>query len=287
MVGARITHTIVLSAAVFSAAVLSGAFFLASAANAQETGEQNKLSFVDASSNNFPPVNLLDNEGRLTGFGRDIADAVIEAVGGTVEHIHSPIWTEVLEALASGRADFLHDTGFTEERTAFLEYSEPILSMDERIFVSSERTDINGFDDLRGRNVACVRQHITHLYLRNFPDINCLVVERPAEGLLAVLEGDADAFVYPKEIAIFLSHEMRLRDRFKMVGDPLRTLNWHMTARKGDTEMIALLNQGSPRYGAAENTIVFSRRGSGSRCSPVSRHAKSNCSWRRLSSSLF
>ena len=231
MVGARIAHTIVLSAVVLSAAF----FFVGPAARAQGTAEPKKLSFVDASSNNFPPVNLLDNEGRLTGFGREIADAVIEAVGGTVEHFHSPIWTEVLEALASGRADFIHDTGFTEERTAFLEYSEPILSMDERIFVSSDRKDINGFDDLRGRNVACVRQHITHLYLLNFPDINCVVVERPEEGLLAVLEGEADAFVYPKEIAIFLSHEMRLRDRFKMVGDPLRTLNWHMTARKGDT----------------------------------------------------
>ncbi|MCH8182038.1 MAG: PAS domain S-box protein [Proteobacteria bacterium] len=233
-------------------------FFVGPAARAQGTAEPKKLSFVDASSNNFPPVNLLDNEGRLTGFGREIADAVIEAVGGTVEHFHSPIWTEVLEALASGRADFIHDTGFTEERTAFLEYSEPILSMDERIFVSSERKDINGFDDLRGRNVACVRQHITHLYLLNFPDINCVVVERPEEGLLAVLEGEADAFVYPKEIAIFLSHEMRLRDRFKMVGDPLRTLNWHMTARKGDTEMIALLNQGIAAIrGSGEYDRIF------------------------------
>ena len=254
MVGARIAHTIVLSAVVLSAAF----FFVGPAARAQGTAEPKKLSFVDASSNNFPPVNLLDNEGRLTGFGREIADAVIEAVGGTVEHFHSPIWTEVLEALASGRADFIHDTGFTEERTAFLEYSEPILSMDERIFVSSERKDINGFDDLRGRNVACVRQHITHLYLLNFPDINCVVVERPEEGLLAVLEGEADAFVYPKEIAIFLSHEMRLRDRFKMVGDPLRTLNWHMTARKGDTEMIALLNQGIAAIrGSGEYDRIF------------------------------
>ena len=234
------------------------ALFVGPAARAQGTAEPKKLSFVDASSNNFPPVNLLDNEGRLTGFGREIADAVIEAVGGTVEHFHSPIWTEVLEALASGRADFIHDTGFTEERTAFLEYSEPILSMDERIFVSSERKDINGFDDLRGRNVVCVRQHITHLYLLNFPDINCVVVERPEEGLLAVLEGEADAFVYPKEIAIFLSHEMRLRDRFKMVGDPLRTLNWHMTARKGDTEMIALLNQGiAAMRGSGEYDRIF------------------------------
>ena len=254
MVGARIAHTIVLSAVVLSAAF----FFVGPAARAQGTAEPKKLSFVDASSNNFPPVNLLDNEGRLTGFGREIADAVIEAVGGTVEHFHSPIWTEVLEALASGRADFIHDTGFTEERTAFLEYSEPILSMDERIFVSSDRKDINGFDDLRGRNVACVRQHITHLYLLNFPDINCVVVERPEEGLLAVLEGEADAFVYPKEIAIFLSHEMRLRDRFKMVGDPLRTLNWHMTARKGDTEMIALLNQGIAAIrGSGEYDRIF------------------------------
>ena len=185
---------------------------------------------------------MLDNEGNLTGFGRDIAEAVIGAGGGTLEHIHSAIWVEVLDFLASGRADFIHGTGFTEERTAFLEYSEPILSMDERRFVAAGRNDIGGFGDLKGRTVACVRQHMTHIYLQCFPEINCMVVERPADGLLAVMRDDADAFIYPKEIAMFLSDQLKVREHIRIVGEPLRTLNWHMTAKKGNTEMIALLN---------------------------------------------
>ena len=203
-----------------------------------------KRNFVDASSDNFPPLNDLDEKGELRGFGRELADAVVAAIGGTVTHVHSSVWTEVLEWLDSGKADFIHDTGLTEERLAFLDYTAPILEMPENIFVQSDRFDISGFEDLKGKTVACVNQHITHLYLKRFPEIRCLVVKRPVDGVLAVLDGDADAFVYPRQIALHFLYSLRIGSAIKVVGEPLRTLTWHMTVKKGNRELVALLDQG-------------------------------------------
>lgn len=216
------------------------------------TAEKDALNFVGASSNNFPPVNALDPDGNLVGFGRELTDAVIGAVGGTVTHIHSSHWTTVLEWLAGGKADFIHDTGYSEKRKAYLDYTKnPILQMKERIFVDVGQTQIRSFADLSGKTVACVDQHITHIYLKQFPDIRCHVVKRPLDGLIALIQGKAEAFIYPAQIALYLAGTLHLQHNIRIVGEPLRTLNWHMTVKKGNAAMVELLDRGIDRVRAS------------------------------------
>ena len=200
--------------------------------------------FVDGSSNNFPPINYLNEAGDIAGFGHDLAKAVIEATGGRLESFHSGRWVEVTDALETGRINFIHDTGYTPERTKFFDYTESILDMDEVIFVRENQVNINSFEDLTGRKVACVRRHITHQYLMNFPEINCHVVETPLNGLTALINGDVDAYIYPEQIIHYYAQKFRLSNRVKIVGDPLRTLTWGMTVKKGNRAMLERLNNG-------------------------------------------
>ncbi|MDM8515936.1 transporter substrate-binding domain-containing protein [Desulfobacterales bacterium HSG16] len=207
---------------------------------------QNKesLRFVGASSNNFPPMNSLDKKGNLIGFGKELADAVMKAVGSEVIHIHSSQWVEVLKWLDSDQADFIHDTGYTQERDKFLDYSKPILEMPEMIFVRSDQYDITEFNSLKGKKIGCVNKHISHLYLKNFPEIKCYLVRTPVEGLYELISGKIDAFVYPKQIVLYLAQNLRLADKIKMTGKPLRTLTWSMVVKEGNNELLALLNKG-------------------------------------------
>ncbi len=108
--------------------------------------KQKTLNLLDASSNNFPPMNVLDKDGKLTGFGCELSDAVIKAIGGNMAHIHSKHWVDVLEWPDSGKADFIHDAGYTEGRDTFLDYSDPVITMPEVIFVRHNQYDIFGFD---------------------------------------------------------------------------------------------------------------------------------------------
>ncbi len=208
-------------------------------------------SLTAASSNNFPPVNLLDSEGRLTGFGRELSTAVIKATGGEVSYIHSSRWTEVLDMLAEGKADFIHDTGYTPERTATLDFSEPILTMPERIFVLKDRFDIASLDSLRGQKVACVNQHITHLYLQKIPRIDCVVFATPPEGLKALVDGGVDAFIYPRQIVLYYAQKTHVTGRIKTIGDPVRTLTWHMAVKKGNHDVLVRLNNGIAKVKAS------------------------------------
>ncbi|MDM8549045.1 transporter substrate-binding domain-containing protein [Desulfobacterales bacterium HSG2] len=211
---------------------------------AQDEGKYKSRNFVCASSNNFPPMNLLDKDGNLTGFGYDLSNAVIKAIGGKVTHIHSSHWTEVLEWVARGKADFIHDAGYTEERDKFLDYTDPIIEMPEAIFVRAEQYDITGFESLKGKTVACVNKHITHLYLQQFPEIRCHVVKTPVEGLYELVSGRADAFIYPKQIILYFIQKLRMGDKTKIIGEPLRRLTYSMVVRQGNKEALDLLNQG-------------------------------------------
>ena len=207
--------------------------------------------FVIASSNNFPPVNQLNESGHLEGFGKDLSDAVVEAIGGTHSRIHSAIWSDVLKWLAEGQADFIHDTGYSSERTAFLDYSKPILVMPEEIFVRVDRFDISNFETSKNHKIACVNNHITHLYLKNVPNIKCHIVPTPVDGLYALINGDVAAFIFPRQVLLHIAQRLNLINRIKVIGKPIRELTWHMTVRKGDEEMLGLINQGIAKIKAS------------------------------------
>lgn len=212
--------------------------------SAEQKNLKTSKILIAASSNNFPPMNALDKNGNLVGFGREISDAAMKAVGVEIKHIHSPHWVEVLEWLSSGQADFIHDAGYTKAREEFLDYSKPIIEMPEMIFVRTAQFDISGLSSLEGKKVACVNQHISHLYLQAFPKINCYVVNSPAEGVYKLIAGDVDAFVYPEQIVLYLAQQLRMLDKIKVTGEPLRKLSWSMVVKKGNTEVRTLLNKG-------------------------------------------
>lgn len=209
-----------------------------------QNASASKKQLIIASSNNFPPINLLDSNGKLTGFARDLADAVARAVNIEVRHIHSSAWTDVLKWIDEGQADLIHDTGYTQERTVSLDFTVPIIEMPESIFVRQQQYNITTLNSLFGKKVACVNQHITHIYIQKFNDINCYLVNTPAEGLIALINGNVDAFIYPEQIVLYLAQQLNLQKHVKVAGKPLRMLSWSMTVKKGNTEVLALLNKG-------------------------------------------
>ncbi len=206
------------------------------------SGNSHKL--VVASSNNFPPINMLDDSGLLTGFGRDLSTAVAKSLGLEVQHIHSGNWSNVLKWLDDGTADLIHDTGYTPERESYLDFTVPILEMPESIFVLNWQYDIQDISSLKGKKVACVNQHITHIYLQEFKEIQCYLVSTPVEGLLALINGKVDAFIYPEQIVQYLSQQLKLADKLKVTGKPLRVLSWSMTVKKGNKKLLEKLNSG-------------------------------------------
>ena len=195
------------------------------------------------STNNFPPVNILSEDQRLTGFGVDLSDAVFARLGWKPERRHSEHWNEVTRWLREDRIDVIHDTGYTPERQQWLAYSDPVIEMDEVIHVRNDSAGIESFADLAGHRVACVRNHITHYYLKQYPGIRCHVVETPLEALGALVAGVVDAFVYPREIVEYYGHRKHLLRHLRVTGEPVRRLHWSMTVKLGNEALLVSINR--------------------------------------------
>lgn len=216
--------------------------------HAAETDDINvsfdKRELVIASSNNFPPINALDDNGQLIGFASDMSRAVAKAIGVEVTYRHSGIWTDVLKWLDTGEADLIHDTGYTKERESYLDFTDAIIEMPESIVVRDQQLDINSLSSLYGKKVACVNRHITHIYLQKFKEIKCHLVNTPAEGLIALINGNVEAFIYPEQIVFYLAQHLKLSKKIKVIGEPLRILSWSMTVKNGNDALLKRLNQG-------------------------------------------
>lgn len=218
------------------------AFLIASSGYAQKDPPNNIL--VIASSNNFPPINFLNESGDLDGYAREISTAVAKASNLQVQYIHSPYWNDVLGWLEKGEAQAIHDTAYSKIRDKFLDYSDPILEMEEVIIVRNDQYDINSFTSLNKKTVACVENHISHLYLKQFPTINCYLVNTPAEGLASLISGNVDALVYPKPIALYMAQQLGATNKLKVVGNPIRKLQWSMVVKEGNIKLLKKLNSG-------------------------------------------
>lgn len=201
-------------------------------------------TLVAASSNNFPPINQLDERGELTGFARDLSQAVGKAIGVQIRHLHSPYYKDALNWLESGEADFIHDTTYSKERDSLFDFSDPIIKMSEVIFVAKDNATIAGVQDLNNKLVACVTDHITTRYLQQYSRIQCQMVKTPMEGVFSVLSGKVDAFIYPRDIVWALSQRANVADKIKTVGTQFRELSWSMVVKRGNTQTLSLLNEG-------------------------------------------
>ncbi|MDH5415012.1 MAG: transporter substrate-binding domain-containing protein, partial [Flavobacteriaceae bacterium] len=196
------------------------------------------------STNNFPPINLLDENKQLTGFGKEISDAVFKKQGYQVRRKHSKHWSEVLDWLKQNEIAVIHDAGLAKERADYLDFSIPIVEMDESIFVREGNSDISSLSDLRRRKVACVKQHITHLYLKKLNLADCVIVLTPEEGIHALVNNRVEAFIYPREIVQYFYQHLGFIRKIKIVGKPLRRLRWAMAVKKGNTALLKDINLG-------------------------------------------
>lgn len=239
----KYTNTISLTLLLFLA-LIRPVFGQANDKAGQWPEDERQPIYAVGSSSNFPPVNFLDKSGNLRGFGRELSTEVVNAMGGEAIHLYSDHWSEVVSWLKGGDVDFIHDMAYSPERSKEYQFTSPILTMDESLFVHADRFDINGLGDLVGKKIACVNGHITHQYLKQFPELYCEVVATPIEGVYLVTSKKVDTFIYPKQIGLYYIQKLGLRGKLKITGSPLRTLTWRMAVKKGNPGLVQKLENG-------------------------------------------
>lgn len=143
----------------FLSVLLAGLLVLSLAAcggsnSSTESNENgNGKKYVIATDTTFPPFEFTDANGDFVGIDVDIVSAIAEDQGFDFE-MKSLGFDAALAAVQAGQADgVIAGMSITEERKEKFDFSDAYYSADVTMAVAKD-SDIKGYEDLNGKNVA-------------------------------------------------------------------------------------------------------------------------------------
>jgi polar amino acid transport system substrate-binding protein len=145
----------------------------------------------------FPPFNVLDEGGKLTGFHIDLARAICAEIGMTAKcQIQGLPWSELDTALEEGQGEaILAGIAITAETRQQYAFSRPYLYLPGR-FVTSKASQLSEpiYEKVAGMRVGVVAGSAHERALRDlFPEVRVVTYSRPDWVLGDLRDGKTDA----------------------------------------------------------------------------------------------
>jgi len=144
----------------------------------------------------WPPIEFTDSEGKYSGITADVFAHISKLLNIEFAPLSPRSWTEMLEAAKDGEADIISALTYFPERSEFLNFTAPYLTIPIVIVTRKEESFIVDIKELQGKRVAVAKNYYSHDLLKTkHPDFDLLLVNDAQEGLLAVNQKRAFAFV--------------------------------------------------------------------------------------------
>lgn len=202
-------------------------------------------TYVFAADATWPPLEFVDDNGRLTGFEVELMPLIGKAVGKDFIVKNIP-WDTIFAGLANGAYDGVSSgVTVTEERKNTMDFSTPILSAGQVVIIrSADKDRIKGIEDLAGKKVG-VQMGTTGDFVlddykvdrRQYDDIGLAIED--------MLNNNIDAAVCDSLIASdFVLANDSYKGKLTVTGKPFTTEDIAIAVKKGDKALLDAINAG-------------------------------------------
>ncbi|MCH8502216.1 MAG: diguanylate cyclase [Aliidiomarina sp.] len=142
------------------------------------------------------PISFRDRSERAVGLDVDVMQLLSERIGFSYEWVDCGTWNQCVRALEQRDIDVLSFMTPTSERLNYAAFSVPYWDV-AWATVSLESNPVRGqnFNSLRTKVIAVVENYSILDQIKAIPGMTILLVETPEDGLSAVLNGVADAYL--------------------------------------------------------------------------------------------
>jgi len=189
----------------------------------------------------YPPYCFLDN-GIPTGFDIDIIREIATALELELEIELKP-WSEALHALESGRADVIPGIARVPSRENFFEFTTPTKQLSFALFVSN-KSNITDLQGARSQVMAVQRAGVMFDIIRQQGILtNLIPVTDAPEGIRMLVAGKCDGALVNRIQGHYLIEQGKLTT-IKSLNIKFPTIPYCLASRKGETELINILNEG-------------------------------------------
>lgn len=192
-------------------------------------------------NNDYPPYEFEDASGNATGFDADVVRASAKAVNMNVI-VESGKWSDIKDDLSRGKVDLLAGMLYSKDRSREFELGAPYLAIEYSIFVR-KGSSIETPADLRKASVLVEDGSQMHEQLKKDTVGRIIPAPSEPEAVRMLAAGEGDAAIVPLLEGLMVIQDGHLKE-VAPVGIPVYTRNLCFAARKGNTELIARLNNG-------------------------------------------
>ncbi|GMV95082.1 MAG: hypothetical protein AMXMBFR82_48600 [Candidatus Hydrogenedentota bacterium] len=148
-----------------------------------------------AATQDWPPFEFVNADGIYTGISADLLTELCRRTGLEVEYVTGP-WPELYKMLRNHELDVCPGMGVSPDRKREFLFTKPLWRFPHAIYVQSENLDIADLDGLAGKVVSVESGYYTQEILQSeYPEIRLSKFSNALQALLAVDNGDADAYI--------------------------------------------------------------------------------------------
>jgi polar amino acid transport system substrate-binding protein len=189
--------------------------------------------------------NVLNENKNIVGFGPDMLHAIAKATGVTIE-IKNTAWDGIFAGLAAGSYDAIcSSVTITDERKKTMDFSEPYTNAGQVLVVPKTTTGVTSLADMKGKKVGAQIGTTGAIEIAKHPDITLASYDEIGLAFEDLAIGRIDGIVADSPIAAnFALQNAKFKEKLMIVGKPFTDEWLGMVTSKGNTKVMAILNDG-------------------------------------------
>jgi polar amino acid transport system substrate-binding protein len=204
-----------------------------------------KKTLTVATDATWPPMEFVDAQKNIVGYDIDFLKAAAKE-GGFDVVFKNTAWDGIFAGIEAGKYDaIISSVTITDERKKTMDFSEPYINAGQILVVPKKDKTTKKLADLKGKKVGAqigttgameVKKNVG-VELKTYDEIG-LAFEDMAAGRVAAVVCDTPV------AANYALQRKEYKENFKIVGKPFTEEYYGVVVKKGNKELLDLLNKG-------------------------------------------
>ena len=193
----------------------------------------------------WPPMEMVDENKNIVGFDIDFFRAVA-AEAGLEPRFQNTAWDGIFAGIAAGKYDaIISSVTITEERRKTMDFSIPYINAGQVLIVPKTTQNVTVLADLQGRRVGAQIGTTGAFEVTKTPGVELRSYDEIGLAFEDMAAGRIHGVVCDTPVAAdYALQRAEYKERFKIVGEPFTDEYYGIVVRKGNTELLDLINKG-------------------------------------------
>ncbi len=193
----------------------------------------------------WPPMEMVDANKQIVGYDIDFLNAVAKEAGVAVE-FKNTAWDGIFAGLDSGQYDaIISSVTITDERKAKYDFTDPYTSIGQILVVPKTDKTSKTIADLKGKKVGSQIGTTGTMEVKKVAGVESKTYDEIGLAFEDMAAGRISGVVCDEPVAAhFALQKKEYKEKFKIVGKSFTKEGYGIVVKKGNKELVDLLNKG-------------------------------------------